>query len=167
VRLFEHNHWANQQIIKACAALTDEQLDAPPTSATYGSIRSTLTHLVGAQYSYLRTLTLPLDERREGVSVAWGEVEASEHMSSAALTALARDPSGIFQPTPLRTRDGYFVEPFVVMVQIINHATEHREQIKSMLTALGVTPPEIDGWQYGFATNTLVPISPETAAPPP
>jgi uncharacterized damage-inducible protein DinB len=42
------------------------------------------------------------------------------------------------------------------MVQAINHATEHREQIKSMLTALGVTPPEIDGWEYGFATDTLV-----------
>jgi len=45
------------------------------------------------------------------------------------------------------------------MVQIINHATEHREQIKSMLSALGVTPPELDGWDYGFATNTLVPVS--------
>jgi uncharacterized damage-inducible protein DinB len=29
------------------------------------------------------------------------------------------------------------------MVQSINHATEHREQIKSMLSALGVTPPDI------------------------
>jgi hypothetical protein len=28
-----------------------------------------------------------------------------------------------------------------------------------MLTALGITPPSIDGWDYGFATNTLVPIS--------
>jgi uncharacterized damage-inducible protein DinB len=46
------------------------------------------------------------------------------------------------------------------MVQVINHATEHREQIKSMLTALGIEPPNIDGWDFGFATNTLVPIPP-------
>jgi len=39
------------------------------------------------------------------------------------------------------------------------HAIEHREQIKSMLTALGVTPPSIDGWDYGEAANALVPIS--------
>jgi uncharacterized damage-inducible protein DinB len=44
------------------------------------------------------------------------------------------------------------------MVQIINHATEHREQIKSMLSALGVTPPDIDGWDYGASTNALIPI---------
>jgi len=49
------------------------------------------------------------------------------------------------------------VEPWVVMVQAINHATEHREQISSMLSALGVTPPELDGWAYGEATHGLIP----------
>ncbi len=43
------------------------------------------------------------------------------------------------------------------MVQAINHATEHREQISSMLSALGVTPPELDGWAYGEATHGLIP----------
>ena len=51
------------------------------------------------------------------------------------------------------------MEPWVVMVQAINHATEHREQIKSMLSALGVTPPDIDGWSYAEVTKALVPIS--------
>jgi uncharacterized damage-inducible protein DinB len=59
----------------------------------------------------------------------------------------------------LQTRDGFFVEPWVIMVQVINHATEHREQISSMLSALGVTPPDLDGWTYGEATNALTPIS--------
>jgi uncharacterized damage-inducible protein DinB len=45
------------------------------------------------------------------------------------------------------------------MVQAINHATEHREQIKSMLSSLGVTHPEIDGWDYGEVTKALIPIS--------
>jgi uncharacterized damage-inducible protein DinB len=45
------------------------------------------------------------------------------------------------------------------MVQAINHATEHREQIKSMLSSLGVTPPDIDGWAYGEVTNALIPVS--------
>ena len=48
-RLFEHNNWANAQIIQACAALSDEQLDAEPLSATKGSIRRTLVHLVASQ----------------------------------------------------------------------------------------------------------------------
>ena len=158
VKLFEHNNWANMKIIQACLGLSDEQLDAEPQSAMKGSIRLTLQHLVSAQYSYLRTLTLPIDERRESVTVVFAELEESAVMSGAGLLALA---GGQRQPlaTRLQTRDGYMVQPWVLMVQIINHATEHREQIKSMLTALGVTPPEIDGWDYGDATSAMVPIS--------
>jgi uncharacterized damage-inducible protein DinB len=36
VKLFEHNNWANRQSIQACAALSDEQLDAEPQSAASG-----------------------------------------------------------------------------------------------------------------------------------
>jgi uncharacterized damage-inducible protein DinB len=37
VKLFEHNNWANAQIIQACSALRDEQLNAEPRSATHGA----------------------------------------------------------------------------------------------------------------------------------
>ena len=57
-KLFEHNNWANDQIIQACSALTDEQLDAEPHSATKGSIRVTMMHLVSSQRGYLALLTL-------------------------------------------------------------------------------------------------------------
>jgi uncharacterized damage-inducible protein DinB len=74
------------------------------------------------------------------------------------LLELAKDISKL-SDAPLQTRDGYHVNSWVLIVQIINHATEHREQIKSMLTALEVTPPSVDGWDYGEATNALVPIA--------
>jgi hypothetical protein len=61
-KMFEHNHWANLQIIEACVALTDAQLDAEPPSATKGS-RHTLLPLVGAQEEYLSLLALPIAER--------------------------------------------------------------------------------------------------------
>jgi uncharacterized damage-inducible protein DinB len=44
-----------------------------------------------------------------------------------------------------------------VLVQAIDHAAEHREQIKSMLSALGITPPDIDGWSYGEVAGALRP----------
>ncbi len=157
-KIFEHNNWANQKIIEACSALTDEQLDAPPQSATEGNIRSTLLHLVSAQHNYLRTLTLPLDERRERVPLDFADLETSLKESGEKLLELAKDISKL-SDTPLQTRDGYHVNSWVLMVQIINHATEHREQIKSMLTALGVTPPSIDGWDYGEAMSALLPIA--------
>jgi uncharacterized damage-inducible protein DinB len=157
VKLFEHNNWANLKIIQACSALSDEQLDAEPQSATMGSIRQTLIHLVGSQAGYLSLLTLPVEERHYApLEVA--ELQESARVSGEGLLALARDESNILQ-TQLQTTDGFYVEPWAVMVQIINHATEHREQIKSMLSSLGVTPPDIDGWDYGEATNALIPIS--------
>jgi uncharacterized damage-inducible protein DinB len=156
-KLFEHNNWANQKILEACASLTDEQLDAPPQSATEGTIRSTLLHLVSAQYSYLRLLTLPVEKRRERVTVEFALIERSLKDSGEKLLDLASD-AGKLPTTRLQTRDDYWVETWVLMVQIINHATEHREQIKSMLTALGITPPSIDGWDYGESVSALVPI---------
>jgi uncharacterized damage-inducible protein DinB len=159
VKLFEHNNWANLQIIQACSALSDEQLDAEPQSATIGSIRRTLVHLVASQQGYLSLLTLPVEARHDA-RPAFAELQQAASISGEGLLALARDEPGKHLNTQLRTTDGYLVEPWVVMVQVINHATEHREQISSMLSALGVTPPVLDGWSYGEATNTLIPISP-------
>jgi uncharacterized damage-inducible protein DinB len=159
VRLFMHNKWANSQIIQACIALSDEQLDAEPVSATKGSIRQTLLHLVAAQQGYLSLLTLPI-EARTRIIPSFAELQESARSSGEGLLALAKDESSQHLKIQIRTSDGYFVEPWVVMVQVINHATEHREQINSMLSALGVTPPNMDGWTYGEVTSGLIPISP-------
>jgi len=157
-RLFEHNNWANQKIIEVCLTLTDEQLDTAPQSATEGNIRSTLSHLVSAQYGYLQLLSLPLEERKDRVTVEFADLHESLRASGERLLELARNVSKLPEDR-LQTRDECYVEPWVIMTQIINHATEHREQIKSMLTAQGVTPPSIDGWDYGTTTNALVPIT--------
>jgi uncharacterized damage-inducible protein DinB len=89
----------------------------------------------------------------------FAELQQAASISGKGLLALAGDESSNYPKTQLQTTDGYFVEPWVVMIQIINHATEHREQISNMLSALGVTPPNLDGWAYGEVTNALVPIS--------
>jgi len=158
-KLYQHNNWANLQIIEACLALTDEQLDARPDSTTIGSIRDALEHFVTSQQGYLRTLTMPLEERLEPVpDPPLNEMYEAARRSGEGFIALVRDLSKV-RPAPLETRDGYYVEAWVLIVQAINHATEHREQIKSMLTALGVTPPNIDGWDYGEVTHALIPKS--------
>lgn len=155
-KLFEHNNWANQKILEACATLTEEQLDAPPQSATEGSIRSTLLHLVSSQYGYLRLLTLPLEERRDIVRLEYKDLEKSLTDSGERLLELALG-SDKLPSSRIQSMRGHQFEPWVVMVQIINHATEHREQVKSMLSALGITPPSIDGWDYGQSVSALVP----------
>ncbi len=158
-KLFEHNNWANLQIIRACSTLSDEQLDAEPKSAAKGSIRRTLWHLVASQQGYLSLLTGMERHFNWQVPPPFVELQEAASISGEGLLALARDEPGKLPKMQLQTDDGYLVEPWVVMVQAINHATEHREQISSMLTALGVTPPDLDGWAYGEATNALLPIS--------
>ncbi len=157
VKIFEHNIWANQKIIQACYALRDEQLDAEPHSVTKGNIRETLSHLVTSQRGYLALLTLPVEERPTA-PLEFSELQESARRSGEGLLALASGDQKPFEAR-LKTRDGFYTAPWVVLLQVINHATEHREQIKSMLSALGVTPPDIDGWDYAIATNALVPIA--------
>ncbi len=160
VKLFEHNNRANLRILQACSALSDAQLDAEPRSATKGSIRRTLLHLVSSQRGYLSLLTLPVESRPDDPPPStFAELQASARVSGERLLALARGEWSGPLKTQLQTKDGYFVEPWVVMVQVINHATEHREQICSMLSALGVTPPDLDGWSYGEVTHALTPIA--------
>ncbi len=161
VKLFEHNNWANAQIIQACATLGDEQLDAEPGSATKGSIRHTLWHLVSAQQGYLSLLTGTARRFDWQAAPDFAELQEAASTTGEGLRSLARDEAGKLPEGSIQTSDKYLVEPWVVMVQVINHATEHREQIKSMLTSLGVSPPDLDGWTYGEATNALTPRSTE------
>ncbi|TAK11579.1 MAG: damage-inducible protein DinB [Anaerolineae bacterium] len=156
-RIFEHNQWANARIIDACAALTDEQLDAAPATAARGTIRETLLHLVGSEGWYLNRLTGQERTLDEKAAPGFDELRKSAEASGAGLLALARDPASKDWTVQYTASDGYVVTPWVVMVQVINHASEHREQIKSMLTALGITPPDIDGWDYGLAAGGLLP----------
>lgn len=155
-RIFEHNNWANLQIIEACSVLSDKQLDAEPVAATKGSIRLTLWHLIEGQDDYQSQL-IGIEPRFVWQAApTFAELQNAASITGEGLLALAVDETSKFLKNKFQ-KDGYTIEPWVVMLQAINHATEHREQIKSMLSALGVTPPRVDGWAYGRVTNALIP----------
>ena len=157
-RLFEHNNWANLQIIQACSTLSEEQLNADPQTATKGSIRSTLQHLINSQEDYLSQL-MGIEPRFDWQAPPnFDELQQAARNTGEGLIALTRNGANKSLQTQFQ-KDGYSVEPWLVMVQTINHATEHREQIKSMLSDLGITPPRIDGWAYGRVTNALIQLS--------
>jgi uncharacterized damage-inducible protein DinB len=35
-----------------------------------------------------------------------------------------------------------------LMVQVLNHSTEHRTQVSTIITQLGIEPPAMTGWTY-------------------
>lgn len=44
----------------------------------------------------------------------------------------------------------------LILVQAINHGTEHRSQIATILTQLGVEPPNMDGWTFFDASGHMI-----------
>jgi uncharacterized damage-inducible protein DinB len=44
------------------------------------------------------------------------------------------------------------------LVQAINHGTEHRSQVATILTQLGIEPPDMAGWAYFFESGHMVPV---------
>lgn len=153
-RMFLHNNWANRTLLAACTVLPDATLDATPDAGSPWTIRSVLTHLVESQAGYLSLLTRTPRERRE---VPFAELAAIAERSGEGLLALARGPAEARLSEPVRASDGYVFEPWVAMVQVLNHATDHRRQVCGMLRTLGLTPPRLDGWRFGEETGALVP----------
>jgi uncharacterized damage-inducible protein DinB len=148
VRMFEHNRWANLLAAEACAGLADAQLDAT-VPGTAGSVRDTLMHIAGAEQRYVSRLSgrQPTYGERDGWPGAETLRQALDE-SGRALIALAEraDPDevlkGEYQGRP------YALPVATVYVQAINHATEHRSQIATILSQQGAESPDFSGWAW-------------------
>jgi uncharacterized damage-inducible protein DinB len=158
---FEHHVWATLRLVDACLELNPEQLGTP-VPGTYGSILETMRHLVGADSSYLFALTggsTPLiDEDRmdlpelravmEGNGAAWSPLLAQDLDPDA--TNVRRRDDGSETHTTIGIR----------LAQTLHHGTDHRSQICTALTTLGVEPPGIDVWDFAAQNGRVVEIPP-------
>jgi uncharacterized damage-inducible protein DinB len=147
---FGHHVWATLRVIDACLALTPEQLETT-VPGTYGSILETVRHTVGADVGYLFVLTggrRPLvDEEAMDLAAlksvmvhngpAWSQLLAEELDPDADIVRHRDDGSESHAPVSIR------------LTQALHHGTDHRSQVCTALTALGVEPPEIDAWAFG------------------
>ena len=151
---FGHHIWANQLILDACAGLTADQL-AMPAPGTYGSIASTLRHLIQADSFYLwvqNGSTGPLIPSENSMSIAELRSANDRHADGyRELLAGPQDPD----IEVAEHGDGWdFVATLGIRAaQIVHHGSDHRSQICTGLTALGIAPPDIDLWAYGAATG--------------
>jgi len=157
---FGHHIWANQLILDACATLTPEQLTTP-VPGTYGSIETTLRHLIQADSFYLwvqNGSTGPLISAENSLSIADLRAANDRHADGyRELLAGPQDPD----IDVAEHGDGWdFVATLGIRVaQIVHHGSDHRSQICTGLTALGVSPPDIDLWAYGAATGRTKEVS--------
>jgi len=147
--LFRHNTWANLKLLDACQNLGDEQLDAN-VPGTFGSIRDTLLHIVGAEVSYVHRVNgrLPGEPPEPGTFPSIDALKHDAEWCGDELLQLALNatPTDIVEQTRRGTNVKYPL--MCLMTQVINHATEHRAQIATILTQQGIEPPDMSGWMY-------------------
>jgi len=158
---FAHHVWATLRLIDTCLSLSPGQLgrSAP---GTYGSILATMRHLVGADSSYLFALTgglvpvidedqMDLPELRaamEGNGAAWSSLLAADLDPDVVVVRHRDDGSESHAPMGIR------------LAQALHHGTDHRSQICTALTTLGVEPPAIDAWDFAAQDGRLVEVPP-------
>ena len=122
---------------------------------TYGPIAATLHHLVESDAWYLFVLTdgrhpaIP-EEPRLGLD----ELRAAAKANADAWTEFLNGDLDPEADNVVR-RDGweYHVPLGVRLAQVVHHGTDHRSQVCTALTSLGIEPPEIDLWAYADATG--------------
>jgi len=153
---FGHHVWATIGLIDACLPLTAKQLETT-VPGTYGSILDTFRHIVGADSSYLFVLTggevAEVDEasldlpamRAEMVrnGERWTKLLARDLDPAASVTRLRDDGSKSHAPLGVR------------LTQATQHGTDHRSQIATALTSLGLEPPDIDVWAFASSQDRI------------
>jgi uncharacterized damage-inducible protein DinB len=158
---FGHHVWATLRLLDVCLPLTAEQL-ATPVPGTYGSILDTQRHLVGADASYLFVTTggrtpqinedqMELAQLRAQMGShgpAWSQLLAENPDPKAVLVRHRHDGSETSAPMSIR------------LAHAVHHGTDHRSQICTVLTTLGIEPPAIDVWDFGFEDGRVVEIPP-------
>lgn len=152
-----HHVWATETLINACAELAPEQL-ATPAPGTYGSILGTLRHMMGSDCFYLTFFSAAPPRMAEDAQLGLDELRA-------VIADNGRDWMKLLAPgldaeaDVAERGDGWtFHAPAGFrLAQVIHHGTDHRSQICTALTRLGVEPPEIDLWAYGEATGRTRP----------
>lgn len=152
-----HHIWATQTLIDACAHLSPDQLSTP-APGTYGSILETLRHLVASDCFYLTFFRDGPPRCDEEAKLGLDEVRSVITANGTDWMALlARGLDG--EADTVEQGDGWtFHAPISFrLAQVVHHGTDHRSQICTALTSLGVDPPNIDLWAFGEATGRTRP----------
>jgi uncharacterized damage-inducible protein DinB len=159
---FAHHVWATLRLIDACLELSPQQLETA-VQGTYGSILSTMRHLVGSDSWYLFDISGDRARRIDEGRMDLPELRAAMETDGAAWTEfLSRDPDPDAVSREVDEDDGYERDATigVRLAQALHHGTDHRSQVCTALTTLGVEPPSIDVWEFGIRSGRVVDYPP-------
>ena len=161
LELYEFNRWANQRMLNAVMALSEEQFTRDLKSS-FPSVRETLVHLVGADWIWLSrwkgvSPTQAPDwnlATLDAIRAQWDEIERERMAYLEQLT-----PDALHEVLSYRTLKGDpFSNPLWQLLRhVVNHSSYHRGQITTMLRQLGA--PTVTTDLILFYRERLVPAA--------
>lgn len=145
--LYEYNAWAHERILRQVARLTPEQFMAD-RGYSWGGVGGTLAHVLGAERVWrarwrgddASALTQPDLASQAALAVAWEENRAAMRDFLAALS-----PDDLDRDVAYSRQGRDYAHPlWTQIVHVVNHATQHRGEVATMLTDYGHSPGDID-----------------------
>jgi uncharacterized damage-inducible protein DinB len=157
---FRHNAWATRRLLTFCRELTPAQRVATVTGV-YGDAIATLRHIIESEANYC----FRLSDRRPDWDWQAKEPPSLDELSTRAEEMATRWEAFLAEPFDAerllvyRWKDGTLkdVPAGIVLAQALHHGNEHRGQICTVLTAVGLEPPDLGVWEFSTDTNRARP----------
>ena len=150
---FAYADWANERMLQAVTALTDEQVNRD-LGSSFHSIRATVAHVAGAEWLWLRRWTGPSPSafpawvKTAGVADLVARFREIERERGAFLGSLT--DADLAKPVSFTLLNGHGDVQMLEaqMLHVVNHSTYHRGQVAGMIRQVGGTPVSTDLIQY-------------------
>jgi uncharacterized damage-inducible protein DinB len=159
--LVNYNYWARDRILDAAQPLTPDQL-AAPMPGNYSTLRSTLVHTMWVEWLWLSRLqgSSPMLSWNdadyptvEAIAARWREVEPDVRGYVEGLT----DQDLMRTIAYTNTRGLAFEnQAWQLLVQMMNHGTQHRAEAALQLTAFSRSPGDLD---FTFYLRSMKPAN--------
>jgi uncharacterized damage-inducible protein DinB len=161
--VFAHHVWATSRLIDTCLDLSVDELQTS-VPGTRGPMVETLRHAVISDAFDLFILTgdRAFDIDEEQVSLAEARAIVERNGSGwAAYISRSLDPDEMVREVD--ETDGYqrWAPVGFRLAGTLQHGTDHRSQICTALTTLGVEPPRIDVFDFGLEAGRIVEKMPD------
>lgn len=152
--LYAYNRWANTRVLRAAQQVTLEQFIQPAPSS-HGSLRATLTHIVGSENMWRQRVQEGISPPRllsedefptlEALAL-YSEKEAT--VMQTYLGSLTRDD--LYRQVRYTNTQGATYETVLwqILMHVVNHGTQFRGEAAMLLTGFGHSPGDLDLMKY-------------------
>ena len=148
--LYEYNEWANNHVLEAASALTEEEF-SERRGASFESVEGNLAHIIGAQVVWLERWTGGSNPRSvlefqktRGLSTireAFAQSHGGLRAFVGTLSDRQLDENLAYKDSAGRPHERVMWQ---LMAHVVNHGTQFRGEAAVALTEYGQSPGDLD-----------------------